>query len=94
MVVEDLSVRWGDLVLIGNGTLDIGIDGKPSGEMFFEATNWREMVAIAEASGTIGPDKARRITGAVSGSSATLRRVSSTTLPATAATAYFSVWLR
>jgi len=66
VVLEDLAVRWGDLVLIGNGAFDVGTDGRPVGELFFEATNWREMVAIAEASGTIGPDEARRITGALS----------------------------
>ncbi len=54
--LDALSAHWGDLDLRATGTLTIDADGMPSGEIAVQATNWREMVAILEASGKIDPD--------------------------------------
>lgn len=63
ITISQLSATWGDLQLEGQGTLEIDEDGRPTGEIAFEATNWRDMVAIAEASGTISSGQARAILG-------------------------------
>jgi hypothetical protein len=51
--VQELAVQWGDLALQASGTLDIGADGLPTGGLEVQATNWREMVAIARATGAL-----------------------------------------
>lgn len=51
--VDDAVLRWGDLALHASGALDIGADGLPSGELAVQATNWRAIVAVLEASGRI-----------------------------------------
>ncbi|OIP83369.1 MAG: hypothetical protein AUK37_07530, partial [Rhodobacterales bacterium CG2_30_65_12] len=53
--LDEAALRWGDLALQASGTLDIGADGQPSGEIALQATNWRAIIAVLEASGRIEP---------------------------------------
>lgn len=63
--LQALTMRWGDLLLTGSGDLEIDVAGIPSGDLTFEATNWRDMVAIAEATGGITQQEARAIARAL-----------------------------
>jgi len=60
VTLEALTARWGELKLTGSGALEIDAAGQPEGEIALEATNWREMLAIAEATGAVTEDEARR----------------------------------
>lgn len=51
--VDALNAQWGTLALTANGTLTLGPDGTPSGKLALRATNWREIVTLAQASGKI-----------------------------------------
>jgi len=66
LTINQITARWGDLLLVGGGALEVSVDGTPTGDLEFEATNWRDMVDIAEATGAITPDAARGITRALS----------------------------
>ncbi|GGD35767.1 DUF2125 domain-containing protein [Sinisalibacter lacisalsi] len=59
--IEALTARWGDLLLTGAGAVEVGPEGEPRGEIELEATNWREMLAIAEAGEAISAQEADRI---------------------------------
>lgn len=48
-----LEAKWGELELRGAGDLDVDEDGRPAGTLTVRATNWREMVEIARASGQV-----------------------------------------
>ena len=48
-----LDARWGDLALAGSGTLTVGPGGIATGQIALGATNWRDMLALAEASGAL-----------------------------------------
>lgn len=56
-----LDAKWGDLELQAAGNLDVDAEGLPSGTLTVRATNWREMVAIARASGRLPEGLADRI---------------------------------
>ncbi|MBN2907749.1 MAG: DUF2125 domain-containing protein [Rhodobacteraceae bacterium] len=60
-----LDATWGRLALQAAGDLSVDGNGRPSGEIAIRATNWREMVAIARASGRMSPRVADRIEGAL-----------------------------
>ncbi|TDL91082.1 DUF2125 domain-containing protein [Meridianimarinicoccus aquatilis] len=45
--------RWGELDLKIAGTLDVDLAGLPTGELTVKATNWREMLTLAQAAGMI-----------------------------------------
>ncbi len=66
LTIDSLTAHWGTLVLAGRGSLDIDVNGNPAGEIAFEATNWRDMIAIAEATGALTEDQARAVTRALS----------------------------
>ncbi|MEO0487008.1 MAG: DUF2125 domain-containing protein [Pseudomonadota bacterium] len=51
--LKTLETRWGQLELLGAGTLDIARDGTPEGTITVKATNWREIISIGQALGTI-----------------------------------------
>ena len=51
--IGDLRATWGDLDLRAAGDLIVDTEGVPTGEVVVKATNWREMLTIAEASGAL-----------------------------------------
>jgi hypothetical protein len=53
--IEDLRATWGQLDLRAAGAVTVDLDGIPEGEVTVKATNWREMLGIAEAAGAIPP---------------------------------------
>ncbi|HPG21993.1 MAG TPA: DUF2125 domain-containing protein [Amaricoccus sp.] len=55
VLVRDASVTWGSLDLRAKGTLDVDAQGFAEGRLDLRARNWREMIALAEASGTLAP---------------------------------------
>jgi hypothetical protein len=55
IVIKNAALRWGALDLRVAGTLDVGEGGVPDGELLVKATNWREILAAARATGTL-PD--------------------------------------
>lgn len=55
VALTSLDAKWGDLELRAAGTLAVDGAGRPEGTLTLRATNWREMLAIARASGRL-PD--------------------------------------
>lgn len=51
--LDDLRATWGELELRAAGQLVVDGAGVPTGEITVKATNWREMLAIAEATGAV-----------------------------------------
>ena len=51
--LEDLRATWGNLDLRAAGQLSVDSEGIPDGRITIKATNWREMLDIAEATGVI-----------------------------------------
>ena len=78
VMLEALTAHWGELRLTGSGALEIDAVGKPEGEIALEATNWRQMLEIAQATGALSEAEARRylqgltLIAALSGNSDTL----------------------
>lgn len=65
-----LAAQWGRLALAGHGALSVDAAGLPTGEIALEATNWREMVALAEVSGALAADRVALVTRALEAVSA------------------------
>lgn len=63
--VQELDAKWGELGLKAVGTVDVDDRGIPKGEVAIKAKNWRKMVQIAEASGTLAPELVSTVTGAL-----------------------------
>jgi hypothetical protein len=62
----DLSLArasWGGLDLRVAGELDVDAEGVPSGSVTIKATNWREMLAMAQAAGLVPANLARLLEG-------------------------------
>ena len=51
--INEFDARWGQLELRAVGDFDVDPDGTPKGAVTVKATNWREIVSIGEALGTI-----------------------------------------
>ncbi|MDU8943247.1 DUF2125 domain-containing protein [Ovoidimarina sediminis] len=51
--LEGASARWGDMALDAAGSLTVDPKGTPEGRITIRATNWRDMVAVARASGSL-----------------------------------------
>ncbi len=51
--LDDLSARWGALSLRAAGELTVDAAGIPTGRVTVEATNWREMIALAVGAGIL-----------------------------------------
>ena len=49
------DLRWGSLRLMAAGSLTVDEAGIPTGAIIVKAENWREMLAMAQASGTLAP---------------------------------------
>lgn len=54
---------WGKLDLRAAGTLSVDANGVPSGEITIKATNWREMLALAQGAGVLSPNLAPLLEG-------------------------------
>lgn len=53
------EARWGALRVQAVGEVTIDSDGVPTGKVALQAENWREMLAMAQAAGVIGPQMQR-----------------------------------
>ncbi len=51
--ITGLTARWGDLALAGSGRITVAADGVGAGDIALEATNWRDILALAEATGAL-----------------------------------------
>jgi hypothetical protein len=51
--IGDLRATWGNLDLRAAGEVTVDAEGVPTGEIVVKATNWREMLTIAEATGVV-----------------------------------------
>lgn len=51
--IGDLRATWGNIDLRAAGGVTVDEAGLPTGEIVVKATNWREMLAIAEATGAV-----------------------------------------
>lgn len=72
------GLRWGELTLRIGGTLEVDAAGRPEGELLLKATNWRDLLAAAVASGAVpeglsgGLEAALELASRLAGSPATL----------------------
>lgn len=53
LTLRDLSLRWGDLSLTASGQLDRAADGRLTGRIDIDADHWREILALAVATGLV-----------------------------------------
>ncbi len=51
--IKKAEVIWGDLELHIAGKVSVNQEGYPSGEITLRATNWREIITLAQASGQV-----------------------------------------
>lgn len=58
LALREARIEWGELDLRVAGALDVARGGAASGEITVKATNWREMLRIAVASGAVPEDLA------------------------------------
>ncbi|UWQ08477.1 DUF2125 domain-containing protein [Aliiroseovarius crassostreae] len=63
--LDMLRAKWGEMVLQAAGTLTVNSAGQPNGKITVKARNWREMVALAKASGLIDPAFESTVIGAL-----------------------------
>lgn len=63
--VTALAARWGDLALAGTGRITVDAEGVGTGALTVEATNWRDILALAEASGALPAAKAPLVRAAL-----------------------------
>lgn len=54
--IDDLHVKWGDLVLRAKGDVTFDQQGYPTGEVTLRAVNWTRMLDMAVAAGTLEPN--------------------------------------
>ena len=60
--IDKLQAQWGNLDLRVAGDLTISDTGRPTGEITVKATNWRDMIALGQASGALQPSAADILT--------------------------------
>ena len=48
-----LTAKWGDMALEAAGSITVDPEGTPEGRITVRATNWRDMLSIAQASGAL-----------------------------------------
>jgi hypothetical protein len=53
--------KWGQLHLQAAGAVDVTPDGLPEGEITLKARNWRDMIALAQASGALREGMAQTV---------------------------------
>ena len=56
-----LQATWGDLELRAAGSLSVDANGVPTGQITVKSTNWREMIALAQAAGVLPESVARTV---------------------------------
>lgn len=57
----DMSATWGAMRLTAKGELSAGADGYAAGRIELDATNWRDMLALARDAGLVSADLAGRL---------------------------------
>ncbi|WP_432450540.1 DUF2125 domain-containing protein [Aliiroseovarius marinus] len=63
--LADFDAKWGTLGLRASGVVDVDQNGTPAGELSIRATNWRQMIKVAQASGAIAPELVGTVTRAL-----------------------------
>lgn len=63
--ITALAARWGNLSLAGSGEISIDPAGTATGKLTLDATNWREIVALAAATGALPEETVPLVTGAL-----------------------------
>lgn len=53
ITLRDARLVWGGMVASGDGDLDIGPDGTPTGRIILRAQNWEAMIAVAQSAGLV-----------------------------------------
>jgi hypothetical protein len=53
--LREARAVWGGMEVRGSGRLDIGADGTPEGRIVLRARDWRAMLGIAVAAGSVTP---------------------------------------
>ncbi len=66
ITLKTAKAKWGDLDLNIAGDLTVDAVGRASGQITIRAENWRDMLAIAVASGAVPADIAPTVEGALS----------------------------
>ncbi|GAB5449251.1 DUF2125 domain-containing protein [Gymnodinialimonas sp.] len=56
--IDELSLRWGDMLFRATGDLNVTAGGVPEGELSVRAENWRAMVDLASNAGMV-PERLR-----------------------------------
>lgn len=56
--IDDVSMRWGDMLFRATGDLQVTAGGVPEGDLAVRAENWRAMVDLASNAGVV-PDRLR-----------------------------------
>ena len=59
------EAKWGDLELNAAGNLSVDSLGYPTGTITIRAVNWREIIAVARASGQVSPTILDTVEGAL-----------------------------
>lgn len=65
IALDNAEADWGALHFAANGTLEVDTAGSPTGEIAIEASNWRDMIVVAEASGALSAELAGPVTRAL-----------------------------
>lgn len=63
--LNEMKAKWGELELWLAGEVDVDAQGIPTGNVTVKARNWRQMIEIARASGTLAPELVSTVTGAL-----------------------------
>lgn len=51
--IDEVGLRWGDMLFRATGTLDVTAGGVPEGDLAVRAENWRAMVDLASNAGLV-----------------------------------------
>lgn len=60
--LHDLALDWGDIGFSGDGMLEVGADGLPTGTLELTLGNWRKAIEAAVATGLIPASQANSVT--------------------------------
>ena len=63
--LDDLSARWGDVLLRAAGELTVDAAGVPRGEITLRAEEWRKLLEMAIASGALNRNAAPLLEGTI-----------------------------
>lgn len=51
LTLRDLTFRWGDVTIAGEGSFTVDSTGRPEGRITLEVTNWQRLIDMAQAAG-------------------------------------------